>query len=268
MENSKHKLKYFYEHLYSKDQIINPALLIYDRLRINKIINSLSYHYSTGRILIIGCGAKNDVELLDQISTSFAFDLSYNAIKNIKTVDRKLFVADATNMPLANDKFDIVVMWEVIEHIPEGSIVVREISRSQKPLGKLILSTPNWISWFGLARWISKVVLNKEITSDNQPYDDWKTITKLKKELAPYFTLLCSSGIWYLPPLHYKKYGLSKKSMKILFKIFSPIENFLSRKFPHIGHLLFTVFVNNKWQRFVQIKKMIYFDHSTKKGRM
>lgn len=246
MEKSKQKIQNFYENLYSEDQDDNPALLIYDQLRINKIIDAISDHFSTGRILIIGCGAKNDVKIFDQIDASFGFDLSLNAIRRIKTPERNLFVADATNLPLLNNQFDIVVLSEVIEHIPEVSSVVREVFRVEKPLAKLILSTPNWISWFGIARWIAYAVLKKEITSDNQPYDDWKTIKRLKILLSPYFKILHSSGIWYLPPLHYKNKGLSKKMTNFLFTIFSPFEKFLSTKFPHLGHLLFLIFISNK----------------------
>jgi SAM-dependent methyltransferase len=246
MNSSKKNLKNFYDNYYSMSPVENPALLIYDRLRINKIKKEVLNYYSNGKVLIIGCGSKRDSEIMDFIEDSFAFDLSLNAVKRIQSFDRKLFVADASYLPFANNQFDLVIISEVIEHIPDVQIVTREIFRVEEPLGKLILTTPNWNSFFGLFRWIAKILFNKTITSDDQPYDDWKTIKKLKIELSPYFSIIYSSGIWYLPPLHYKNKGLSHKLTNILYKIFSPFEKFLSSSFPHLGHLLFIVFISNK----------------------
>ena len=56
-----------------------------------------------------------------------------------------------------------------------------EIERVITNGGKLILTTPNWFSMFGLFRKIAEIFVNHPVTSDNQPYDDWKTIWKLKK---------------------------------------------------------------------------------------
>lgn len=246
MDNSKNLIQKFYEQYYSKDQNENPALMIYDRLRINKIKSAIEKYYSTGRILIIGCGSKRDSEIFDLIEKTYAFDLSFNAIKRIKTQNKKLFVADATNLPFSKNQFDIIVMSEVIEHIPHVDKAVSEIFQTTNEKGKLILSTPNWISFFGLARWIAKIFFKKNISADDQPFDDWKTITKLKNELSPSFNLIHSSGIWYLPPLHYKNRGVSNIMMKIIYLIYYPFEKLFSFITPYFGHMLFTVFIVNK----------------------
>lgn len=55
----------------------------------------------------------------------------------------------ALNVPFGNNNFDIVVMWEVLEHLPKNTEIesFREISRILKSDGSLFLSTPNRTFW-------------------------------------------------------------------------------------------------------------------------
>lgn len=63
----------------------------------------------------------------------------------LKSQKLKIMVADATQLLFKNNYFDVVVCWEVLEHIPPGteSKMFSEISRVLKPGGLLFLSTPN-----------------------------------------------------------------------------------------------------------------------------
>jgi SAM-dependent methyltransferase len=46
-----------------------------------------------------------------------------------------------------DDYFDVVTMWDVIEHLHDPFETLLEIRRILKPGGKLIISTPNAYSW-------------------------------------------------------------------------------------------------------------------------
>jgi ubiquinone/menaquinone biosynthesis C-methylase UbiE len=52
------------------------------------------------------------------------------------------YYCDATDIPVSNFSFDVVLCTEVLEHVPEPIQVVTEFARVLKPGGKLILTAP------------------------------------------------------------------------------------------------------------------------------
>ncbi|MGB6014167.1 MAG: class I SAM-dependent methyltransferase, partial [Nodosilinea sp.] len=50
---------------------------------------------------------------------------------------------DATHLPFADDSFDAVTMFDVLEHIPNDKSAIAEAWRVLKPGGSLLVSTPN-----------------------------------------------------------------------------------------------------------------------------
>lgn len=234
MRRTDSNIKDFYEELYDNEQIINPAYEIYDKLRIKKINNYLEKNKD---ILVIGCGNRNDIKLIETFDDPVVFDLSFNAVR---TINRELNVinADALSIPFADNAFEVIICSEVLEHIPDVEIAISEMARVLKSNGILIVSTPNWISLFGLARWLLERSTKQMISSDNQPYDDWKTIKKLKSELSPHFQIENVKGVWYLPPLHFRGKGLNKNITNLLYILYSPFEFIFSNLLPYFGHLL------------------------------
>lgn len=51
-------------------------------------------------------------------------------------------VCDARSIPVADASFDVVLCTEVLEHVPEPIVVVREFGRILKAGGRLILTAP------------------------------------------------------------------------------------------------------------------------------
>lgn len=52
------------------------------------------------------------------------------------------YICDATDIPVPDASFDVVLCTEVLEHCPEPIRVINEIARILRPGGKLILTAP------------------------------------------------------------------------------------------------------------------------------
>jgi SAM-dependent methyltransferase len=237
MNHKNTNIRKFYDNLYSTKQSFNPAFDIYNDLRARKIFDSLASGAKT-KILIIGCGSKKDYDFISETKNSYGFDISYNAINKLEK-NSKFLVANGQSIPFKSNYFETIIISEVIEHVENFTQVYSEIERVIMNGGKLILTTPNWISLFGLFRKIAEIFVNHPVTSDDQPYDDWKTFWKLKKELPNNFHIIDTAGIWYLPPLHYRGKGFSKNLTKKIYKFFKPFDSCFSKYLPYFGHLLF-----------------------------
>jgi SAM-dependent methyltransferase len=100
-----------------------------------------------GDVLEVGCGEGRGIPLIVPSAAS------YTAIDKIEPVIadlRKKYPAarfHAGNIPplspFADASFDVVVSFQVIEHIADDHLFVKEIHRVLKPGGRAFLTTPN-----------------------------------------------------------------------------------------------------------------------------
>ena len=57
--------------------------------------------------------------------------------------------------PFANHEYDVIIMQEVIEHLENVPLVIREVKRVLKPEGVFIFSTPNMLNWVSRFRYLA-----------------------------------------------------------------------------------------------------------------
>lgn len=50
-------------------------------------------------------------------------------------------VGDAQRVPFADDCFDVVTLWDVLEHLPDPHAAIGEVARVLRPGGRLLLTT-------------------------------------------------------------------------------------------------------------------------------
>lgn len=103
--------------------------------------------YVNGDVLEIGCGEGRGIDLLSRHAQSFT------AVDKIKPAIDKLQKKHpwarllSMNIPplsgLADNAFDVVISFQVIEHIKDDSLFIQEIYRVLKPGGTALLTTPN-----------------------------------------------------------------------------------------------------------------------------
>lgn len=117
------------------------------------------------RVLDLGCGEGRHAigVYLSEDVESVGVDLSAVDIATAQEKSREfvepdnarksltLKVADALDLPFADNSFDKVICSEVLEHIPDYHAVLQEISRVLKPGGIFATSVPRfgpeWLCW-------------------------------------------------------------------------------------------------------------------------
>ncbi len=100
------------------------------------------------RILDAGCGLAYGTELLMRAGASAAtgVDVSAATVEAARAQvgdDVELARADVTALPFDSDSFDLVVCFEVIEHVAQPDRGLDELARVLAPGGILALSSPN-----------------------------------------------------------------------------------------------------------------------------
>ncbi len=232
----------WYENWHNKGQSKLPVENMKQAMRLESLAHSIKY-YVVQSVLVIGCGQGDELRLL-QPDYLVAMDLAHTAVQQAQAVkpQEHYIQADGMRLPFADESFDTVITSEVIEHILEPDVMLAEIYRVLSMDGKLVVTTPNWQSFFGLARKLGEIVLRRPITSDGQPVDNWSTPHSLESLLNATGLLVDNRrGSWYFPPTGLGKTRLPDGAMASLFALLLPLERWLQHALPDWGHLLVIV---------------------------
>ena len=100
----------------------------------------------SSRILEIGCGAGRLTNYLTQKGFNvIGFDTSITLIKegNKLYSDVKKFLASGESIPFRDSTFDIILSFDVLEHISDVGGHLSEVKRTLKTGGSYLFQTPN-----------------------------------------------------------------------------------------------------------------------------
>jgi len=125
-------------HEISSDNVIHQRLL-YAYVKAAEMIS--------GDVLELGCGAGRGMELVAQAADNYT---GIDKNSDLLASHRKQypnFTFLEQNIPpfkgIEDNSFDYVITFQVIEHIEDDHLFVKEIKRVLKPNGKAIITTPN-----------------------------------------------------------------------------------------------------------------------------
>lgn len=125
-------------HEISSDNVIHQRLL-YAYVKAAELIS--------GNVLELGCGAGRGMELVAQAATNYTGIDKNSELLASHRKQYPNFTFLEQNIPpfngIEDNTFDFVITFQVIEHIEDDSLFVKEIHRVLKPGGKAIITTPN-----------------------------------------------------------------------------------------------------------------------------
>ncbi|MFC1797494.1 class I SAM-dependent methyltransferase [Pseudomonadota bacterium] len=103
---------------------------------------------ASGAILDIGCGQGLFLkQFADRGWQAVGIEVSSSAAFHAREVQGlDVLVGKRTTEELANDSFDIISLWHVLEHADQPKTLLSEARRVLKTDGKLLLSVPNFSS--------------------------------------------------------------------------------------------------------------------------
>ncbi len=162
----------------------------------NKLVIKLIKRLNPPSILDIGAGYGNieDLVLLERIPTKlFGTDFAGDAVKDLnKRFGPGFKKSKLPNIPFTKDKFDCVLMLDVIEHIPSrlSKKTYFNINRVLKKNGHLIVSVP-----------INESQSDTLKNMHHRKYDEDSIVTELKKnnfDIVNVKTFFAFNNFFYL----------------------------------------------------------------------
>lgn len=124
------------------------------------------------RVLEIGCGRGAFATYLVRAGAHVtAADFSPAAVELTKEAlagRGEALVADVQALPFPDESFDLVISLETLEHVPEPDRGLAELVRVTRLGGRLIVTTPNYLSIVGLYRVYLRLV-GRRFSEAGQP---------------------------------------------------------------------------------------------------
>src|SRR6476659_593504 len=131
----------YYGDYYTHHGIDEPPLVA---RRLTEITADFSRYRQTNRLLDVGCGAGSLLQAArDNGWDAQGIDVSASAVSHSRNLGFEVFHGELNEAQLAKGQFDVITAVEILEHLFDPSLVVKEIHRLLRPGGLFWLTTPN-----------------------------------------------------------------------------------------------------------------------------
>ena len=116
----------------------------FDRLKYQYGLDLVSWRTPGRRLLDIGGGAGGFARLADESGWQVtALELNQNNSKRLKDEGFKVIVKHLEMADLPSGSFDLITLWEVLEHLVDPGLTLMEAKRLLGPGGILLILVPN-----------------------------------------------------------------------------------------------------------------------------
>ncbi|MEO0532742.1 MAG: class I SAM-dependent methyltransferase [Cyanobacteria bacterium P01_A01_bin.123] len=130
--------------------------------------------------------------------------------------DVRLVNAESMASDLRSERFDIVLLADVIEHIQNPGIVIRESMQLLEQDGKIIISVPNA---FGIIRFLKSFFRYEQVHPDHICYYSFATLETLADRMG-------------LEVIEINWYQFEARDKRLIVKISASLERVFTRFFP------------------------------------
>lgn len=154
------------------------------RKRARKIVRRIFKFKKQGRFLDIGCSAGFILEAAREKGfETYGVEISPHGLRHARE-QLQLNVMDGylQDIHFPEGSFDVIVMYDVLEHLPDPAKIFHEINRIMKPDGLMEIWTPN------IGHWKART-MGKEwphIISDHLYYFTLETLAKMLEKVGLY----------------------------------------------------------------------------------
>ncbi len=103
-------------------------------------------------VLDLGSGEGGTAAVFSENNFVVSLDLSFLRLKRQSELkeNKNLINSNALLLPFKNNSFDVIILQDVIEHVPDGFQLLNHLHKILKDNGKIYLSTPNRFSFVNL----------------------------------------------------------------------------------------------------------------------
>jgi 2-polyprenyl-3-methyl-5-hydroxy-6-metoxy-1,4-benzoquinol methylase len=133
----------YYAQFVSREQCYTPL----NTVRLRELLAKLGEHTAGRRLLDVGCGGGHLVHTAtSQGWDALGIDLSKAAIDTCRRFGANCKLLDFFDRELDGQRFDVIVMSELLEHVPSPGRFFARAEQLLAPSGLLYLTTPNFDS--------------------------------------------------------------------------------------------------------------------------
>ena len=158
IETVRRHLQKEYSGVFSKEQLDQH---IHDYLGLTIAEQQVDDVLAGGKVkslLDIGCGFGSFILAARQRGinatgidiANFEIDFARERLNLLRPQDNPesvYLLGSGLSLPFSDEKFDVVTLWNVLEHIPDDQILLQEVSRILRPNGRLYIVCPNYAAF-------------------------------------------------------------------------------------------------------------------------
>ena len=166
---------------------------------ISEKVNSLLVGKNSIKLLEAGCGSASYFNFAPETRT-VGIDISQEQLARNKVIHERI-LGDLQTYPLPRNEFDVVVCWDVIEHLEKPRDALVNMFNATKPQGFVILGFPNLASLKGIVTKITPLwfhrLFYRIMKYESRPFKTYLRVAILPKRVIRFAEANGMSVVYY-----------------------------------------------------------------------